>query len=316
MTEFFKRNGMLKLFSVLLAVLLWLYVVQIENPQFEVSMHKVPVQLQNEKLLEKNNLIVVEQSSDVINFRLKGKRQSVIGLKTSDVSATIDVGNIQQTGTYSFSPQFSFPDDSISVLEKDPRFITLTIDKKEERTFGITPDTTGSVKEGYYAERPVTDQKEVTVTGPVSLLDRITRISAVVDVDGAANHVKKKVKLKILDENGTELKSDKLQLNVSAVTMECNVYPTKKVKLAYDLTGNLDVAGYELKEITISTSSVLVAGTKEKLEQLEQIYLGTFDLSKVTAHNSKQVFSVVLPEGMISVDGIKNVAVEAVLKVE
>lgn len=316
MIKFFKKNGMLKLFSVLLAILLWLYVVQIENPQFEVSMHKVPVQLANEKLLEKNNLMVVEQSSETINFRLKGKRQSVIGLKTSDVSATIDVGNIQQTGTYSFSPQFSFPNDSISVLEKDPRFITLTIDEKEERTFGIAPTTTGTVKNGYYAERPVADQKEITVTGPVSLLDRITRISAVVDVDGAASRVKKKVKLKILDENGTELKSDKLQMNVSAVTMECNVYPTKKVKLTYDLTGNLEVEGYELKEVTVSTPTVLIAGEKDKLEQLEEIRLGMFDLSKVTVHNSKQVFSIVLPDGLISVDGMKNVAVEAVLKAE
>ena len=48
MNNFLKKNGVLKLFSVLIAVLMWIYVVQIENPPFEVTVQNVPVRLVNE----------------------------------------------------------------------------------------------------------------------------------------------------------------------------------------------------------------------------------------------------------------------------
>ncbi|MBE7043419.1 MAG: hypothetical protein E7399_08050 [Ruminococcaceae bacterium] len=313
MTKFLKGNGMLKLFSVLVAILLWLYVVQIENPQFEVSVQGVAVRLMNEGQLKANNLMIVEQSAETMNLRLKGKRQSVIGLKSSDVSASIDVETIQQPGSYSFSPQLSFPDDTISVLEKEPRSITITVDAKETRTFDITTETVGVAKDGYYAERPVADMKEVQVTGPAITLDQIAKISASVDLDGAVKDIKKKVKLKIWTKDGTELQSDQVELAVSVVALECRVYPTKQLTLKYDVTGSLDVEGYSLKETTISNPTVIVAGRAEQLEKLETINVGTFDLSEVTLQNSKQVFSIPLPESIISVDGIKNVSIEAVL---
>ncbi len=313
MINFFKKNGALKLFSVLLAILMWIYVVQIENPQFEISIHGVPVRLTNETQLEAKGLVIVEQNENIINLRVKGKRQAVIGLKAADVTALVDVGNIQQPGSYSFSPQLSFPDDGISVLERNPRSITFTVDKIEDRVFGITPEIKGTPKEGYYAERPTMEMKEILVKGPVSLLNQIAKISAVIDVGGAKKDVKKQVKLKIIKDDGRELSSDTVELSTSVITLESKVYPTKKVKLKYDVTGSLEMEEYLLGEITISNSAIVVAGTEENLEKLDSIYLGSFDLSQVTVQNHKKVFSIPLSDELISVDGIKNVAVEAVL---
>ncbi len=313
MINFFKKNGALKLFSVLLAILMWIYVVQIENPQFEISIQGVPVRLVNETQLEAKGLVIVEQNETIMNLRVKGKRQSVIGLKAADVTALVDVGNIQQAGSFSFSPQISFPDDGISVLERSPRSITITVDKIEERVFGITPESKGTPKEGYYAERPTLEMKEILVKGPVSMLNQIAKISAVIDVDGAKKDMKKQVKLKIIKDDGTELTSDKIELSTSVVTLESKLYPTKKVKLKYDVTGSLEMEDYTLDEITISNSAIVVAGTEENLEKLESIHLGSFDLSEITVQNHKKVFSILLADELISVDGIKNVAVEAVL---
>ncbi len=313
MINFFKKNGPLKLFSVLLAVLMWIYVVQIENPLFEISIQGVPVHLVNEAQLEAKGLVIVEQNENIMNLRVKGKRQSVIGLKATDVTASVDVGNIQQTGSFSFSPQLSFPEDGISVLERSPRSITITVDKIEDRVFGITPEITGSPKEGYYAERPTLGTKEILVKGPVSVLNQIAKISAVIDVDGAKKDMKKQVKLKIIKDDGTELTSDKVELSTSVITLESKVYPTKKVKLKYDVTGSLELEDYQLDEITISNSAIVIAGTEENLERLDSIHLGSFDLSEVTLQHHKKLFSIPLGDELISVDGIKNVAVEAVL---
>lgn len=313
MINFFKHNAILKLFSILFAILMWVYVVQIENPQFEISVQGIPVRLLNESQLEARGLMIVDQTSETINVRAKGKRQSVIGLKAADVGAVIDVGNIQQTGNYSFAPQLSFPDDSISVAEKNPRSITVTVDSKEERSQEITPEVIGSPKEGYYAAAPELYQKEITLQGPASLLDQVAKISAVVDIDGAKKDVKKQVKLKLLKSDGSEMISDKIVVSTSVVTIVCKVYPTKKVKLEYEVTGSLNVEDYSLKGTTISNSSITVAGKEELLSQLEYINIGVFDLSEVTTQNYKKVFSIPLDESFISVDGIKNVAVEAVL---
>ena len=313
MINFLKHNAMLKLFSILLAVLMWIYVVQIENPQFEITIQGVPVQLLNEAQLEERGLMIVEQSSKSMNIRVKGKRQSVIGLKATDIGASIDVGNIQQAGNYSFSPQLTFPDDSISVTEKNPRSITVTVDSKEEKTMEITAEAVGSPRDGYYAAEPELYQKEVVIQGPAGILEDIAKVSAVIDVEDARNDVKKQVKLQLLKADGSEIDSDNIVISTSVVTVICKIYPTKKVTLEYDVTGSLNVEDYSLQETTISNSSIMVAGRQEVLDQLESIHIGTFDLSEVTTQNYKKVFPIPFGDSLISVDGIRNVAVEAVL---
>ena len=313
MTDFLKRNTAMKLFSVLLAVLMWIYVVQIENPLFEVNIQNIPIQLQNSDQLKEKGLMISEQSTENISIRAKGKRQSVIGLKAADVVAGIDVSSIRQPGSYSFAPQLSFPDDSISVVEKNPRSVTITVDTLEQQTREITAEVIGSPKDGFYAATPELYQKDITLQGPTSQLNQISKIVAVIDVTDAKKDVKKQVKLQLLRADGTPVDSDKVVTSTSVVTVICKVYPTKKVKLEYDVTGTCDVADYSLQETRISNSSVTVAGREEALEALTSINIGTFDLSEVTTKNYKKVFSIPFESDIISVDGIKNVAVEAVL---
>lgn len=313
MINFLKNNTMLKLFSILLAVLMWIYVVQIENPQFEITVQGISVRLLNESQLASRGLMIVEQSSDTMSIRAKGKRQSVIGLKAADVSASIDVGNIQQAGNYSFAPQLTFPDDSISVAEKNPRSITISVDLKGEKNQDITAKVTGTPKEGYYAAEPELYQKEVVIQGPSGLLEQIAKVTAVIDVDGAKKDVKKQVKLQLLKSDGSEIISDKITVSTPVVTVVCKIYPTKKVNLEYEVTGSLNVEDYSLKETVISNPSITVAGSEDVLEHLEYIDLGSFDLGEVTPSNYKKVFPIPLGDSLISVDGIRNVAVEAVL---
>ena len=316
MNNFLKKNGVLKLFSVLIAVLMWIYVVQIENPPFEVTVQNVPVRLVNELQLEARGLVVVEQSNQSTNLRLKGKRQSVIGLKPEDVSAVIDVSYIQQTGNFSFAPQLTFPDDGISVLEREPRTVTFYVDKLEERTFEIIPEIVGNPKDGYYAFQPRAEHKEIVVKGPSTLLNKITKISAEIDVNDAKKDIKKKVKLAMWGDDGARIHSEKIELSVSAVTVECHILPTKKLTLEYNVVDKLEVDGFTLKETVISSPTILVAGKQELLDKMERIHLGNFDLSKVTPDQNKQVFQIPFGEELVSADGIKNVAVEAILTAE
>ena len=51
MMKFFKTNTAIKIFSLLAAILVWVYVVQVENPEFETSIRSIPIVFENEHVL-------------------------------------------------------------------------------------------------------------------------------------------------------------------------------------------------------------------------------------------------------------------------
>lgn len=88
------------LLSLLCAVSLWLYVMSVESPVYTNTFYGVKVELRNESVLQKNSLSVFSGQNSSVNVTVTGKRSLINSLRSEDLTAYVDVGNITDAGEY------------------------------------------------------------------------------------------------------------------------------------------------------------------------------------------------------------------------
>ena len=69
------------LLSLAIAFGLWVYVINVVNPESEEIFYNVPVVLNNETVLNENGLMVLSKDAPTVTLKLKGNRSDLNNLK-------------------------------------------------------------------------------------------------------------------------------------------------------------------------------------------------------------------------------------------
>ena len=146
MKSFLKSDLFFKIASVVIATILWLYVVQFENPEFYISMSDIPVRVENASLLAQNNLVLTAQETDSVSLRIKGKRQTVSSLDKSSVYAYIDLKAITGAGDYKLPVKVVFSENNVFVADDSMPKIKVSVEKCINLDYEVRLKTTGNVK--------------------------------------------------------------------------------------------------------------------------------------------------------------------------
>ena len=166
-----KRNRLLKLFSILLAIALWFTVSGEERTETTIT---IALELAN---LHKN-LMVTSEVPPAIQVRVVGSRSIVNNLSQSRLTQTLDL-NGYKSGRHIFSlgpNSLSLP-RGVEVIRIQPNPITLTLAATITRTLPVKPVLENNPAEGYELVSFNTRPAQVTVKGPAPELAELQFIS-------------------------------------------------------------------------------------------------------------------------------------------
>jgi YbbR domain-containing protein len=155
-----KRNRLLKLLSVLLAIALWFAVSGEERTETSLHMTLEMVNLHQ-------NLMVTSEVPAAIQVRVIGPRSTINNLAQSRLTTTLDL-NGYKSGRHTFSlgpNSFSLP-RGVQVIRIQPNPVNLTLALTITRTLPIKPALENSPAEGYELLSANTRPSQVTVKGP------------------------------------------------------------------------------------------------------------------------------------------------------
>ncbi len=155
-----KRNRLLKLFSILLAIALWFTVSGEERTETTINMTLELVNLNK-------NLMATSEVPPAIQVRVVGPRSIVNNLSQTRLTQTLDL-NGYKSGRHTFSlgpNSFSLP-RGVQVVRIQPNPITLTLAATITRTLPIKPILENNPAEGYELVSVNTRPAQVTVKGP------------------------------------------------------------------------------------------------------------------------------------------------------
>lgn len=301
------NNLGLKIISAIFAVILWLVVVNIDNPITTKSFNHIKVNVINEDFIEgKGKTYKILDDTDYVNIEVEAKRTIIDELTNENFEAVADLEDItgldgEQLVRITVS---SLGNNSAIKITQASYNVKVNVEDEADKQFAINTTTVGTPADGYAVGNISVSPEKLKVEGPESVVTKIEKVVAEVDVSGMNASEEKTVSLKLYDSGGNAIDASELAFDYNEVTVNVEILETKKLTLEMNVEG--DVAeGYRYTGMEYEPKEIAVKGSAEALQNLNSIPIPSSNLSIAGANqNVETVIDVSehLPEGVQLVD--------------
>lgn len=310
MDRLFKREWVLRVISLILASVLWFMV---SEPTLPISVNRSSttirgIQVEYRYNTQKYQLLSKKHKVDLV---LVGDKNTLNRLPSYRVY--VDLTKLP-AGKY-FSLPVSVEGLPANVqVRSNPKNISVEIAEKVTKTIPVTVITRGAVENGYKLLPITYTPTSVQVSGIRQEVEKVTSITALVNVNGLKQTVKRNVQFAVHSRT-TKKANVKVVPSSTSVTIPIEKIPGTTAPQQPEGTeqsnqsgyGYRDIPlkvtvskpppnGYKVDSITTNPLKIRVYGPIAKLKALKTYSGGSIDLSKVTKDTTiKQVVKVVTP---------------------
>lgn len=313
------NNFGLKVLAILFAVVLWIVVVNIDDPTKTVS-YTTSVSLENTSYLTSmGKYYEVLDGNNTVTFRVTAKRSVHDKLSNSDFSAVANMEKIEydeQTETYQVPVTITLEKNNTDVeISTKQNYIELALEDLSEIQKVISAVTKGTVADGCaLGDVSIASYNVIKISGPASIVSLIDTVTATINVDGVDRDVTDSVTPVLYDADGNVVDTTKLTMSLKTVSIKAEVLATRDVPVQFSTTGTV-ADGYKVTGITYSPTEVRVKGENSALNAANYITVPAevLDLTDISESLTKEVtITDYLPTGtslVLSTDGKITVTV-------
>ena len=299
------------LISVFLAVIFWMYVRNDLDPPGSRTIYNVPVTLTGETILESQGLTITAVSDTAVDLKITAPISILNKLSNRNLSVTVNVSQCTE-GEQILQYDVNWPRDvstaEITKESQEPAAITVMVARLYSKTFEIQPVLKASIAPGYQAGQITISPETVTISGSEEAVSRVAKVEAVLEGEELNTRFSGNVPLVLLDAEGNELTDLEINMDTDTTYVTMPVYVVKEVKLTVDYTPGGGATGEDVTSAIIFPDSITIAGSEEDVSKVEEISLGSIDLSKVVGTNSFTL-PIELDSSLENVSGITEAVV-------
>ncbi|WP_051195025.1 YbbR-like domain-containing protein [Pseudobutyrivibrio ruminis] len=293
----------LKILAFIFAFLLWLVVVNIDDPTQTRTFTAVVTVTNGDVLKSSGKLYEIKDGINTVSFRVTAKRSIIEKLSPSDFSAVADMNNLENEERIPVTIAAKSYANYITISSKQNYLYVVLEDEKTQR-FVISAQTTGQVEEGLAVGTVTCSPTVLTVTGPEEVVSSISSVVATANITGVTSNFTESVIPKFYTERGEEVDAKELTLSVSTVSVSVTFSNTKAVDVVVKTSGTLS-SDLTLESIKTDPSSVMIIGEASALNDVTSITIpeSVINLSDLTGSFITTVdISSYLPEGVSLAD--------------
>ncbi|UCH82427.1 MAG: YbbR-like domain-containing protein [Nitrospiraceae bacterium] len=215
--DFFTSNIWLKLASLIMAIILWFFVILSGRSERTID---IPVNFVN--LPPK---LEVVDSPQTVRITIEGRESILKDLKAGSVHALIDLSEVKTGKSF-----ITITRDNIELTKMlaikniDPETVSLMIEDQLSKQVNVIPDIVGTPEKGYAIVEVISSPKSIIIEGPKSLVRKIRRVKTEpIDINDINADLTYRANLVLA--NGNIRKSlNKVEVNISVkkITAEDN----------------------------------------------------------------------------------------------
>ena len=190
--RFFKRDWFLKLFSILLASLLWLTISSDDNGVLDLT---IPIDFRGIP----TDMETTGETATEVHLRLRGSRNLLNNMPPSDVTAVISLaGEAPGDKIVGLNEANVQTPGGVEILRYDPPRVLFRLERTMERTIPVIPNVEGVPAEGFLRRETIVTPATVLIEGPESRLRPLEALSTLsVNIEGADADVTQMVELNV-----------------------------------------------------------------------------------------------------------------------
>ncbi len=284
------KNWELKILALLSAIVLWVFVVGIENNSYrfpeELEIHAVNVPKD----------MSVSNDLGKAKIRIRADQDMIKNLTKADFDLSVDLKNAHE-GSQDVPLSATSKNDKVTIPKVEPSTVHVVLEPVTQKDLQVKAVTSGNPAKGYSVKNIVTPQT-VTVSGGKSLLNSLTSINAEIKLDGTeSTNFKENVTLKLPD-NISSLK------NVTIAPEQAMVEVTitqdlqqKTVIVKPNLQGSADL-GVLSKKLLLTPGTIIVQGKEDVLNSLDSITTEPISFEELKNSKIPLKAKLILPKGI------------------
>lgn len=302
-----KNNLGLKVVALLFSILLWWSVVNVDDP-IDKRNFVTDVELINTDIITNQGKSFQIVKSQTITVTVKARRKVLESIKTSDIVATADFTEYDETTELvPIRVKVNGYESRCEEVLANPKNLQLKTEDIVQKTFPVHTVKTGDVRSGYVVASMTPDPQYIDVSGPGSVVNQISKVVAKVDVLGLSKTSVLAAELIYYDyaDNVLEKAALTTEYDKVGVGVTVEVWRTKTLELKFD-TSEINVAkGYVFDRIEVEPQSIKVAGSDNIIIPMDKIEISKEALKTEELNANQQVVVDVakyLPEGIILAD--------------
>lgn len=288
------NDNIIKIGSLLAAVVLWMFVVSVNNPVVEIPVNGIPIEIINTDNLESNSLNVVNMSQEKTNVKIKGRMSDVAKIKAENIKVFVDASKIYSANTYYLETKSEINSSTVTVSHIDVSEVNVFVDYIFAVEKKIEVVTVGQPKEGYTLNKAVPSFESVVIKGPQSLINKVSSVKAIVDITDVSDDFSKVYPVKMYTVNNEEVITNYVTMTVQDVNISVSLNYSKTVGI--ELPEEFNSPDYEVK---IQPESVTVSGDANVLKDIEKIILSDFSYTPNESNSAETIeWSLPATEGV------------------
>ncbi len=296
-----------KLLSVIIATIMWVLVININQP-IDTRTYTQKITVENIDILTDEDLTVAglaDLLDTSITIRVKAQRTALDRLAVSRdwITASIDFSALR---TATAGDIVSLPVDvsirgttsesTYTVMSQSPTVLSVKIEELTEKILPIQIEINGSTSGEQLLSEPQLSQSTTTIIGATSAIDKVVSVKGVLLGQDIQKEALVKIALVPYDENGNEVID--VSLNPKEVTASFYGVAVKTIPITVTTTGKQN-QNYDMGDVAIKPSSVMVQGETSLMESVYGISLPAISIDGATSDVTKNFYlQELLPEGI------------------
>jgi len=269
MKEKLTKNLGLKILSLFMAILLWIVILNVEDPVVTGEWNDIQVTKINENVLGQKDKVYDVISGDTVDVTVKAKRSIIESLRPSDFQAIADLSELSIVNAVPIVVTIPKYGEAVEI-KQNTLTMKVSLENLKTEQFRVDVVTKGTVPEGYYVKDKTSSPNIIQVSGAESVINKIKEVVVEVNVSNKRESYEEEAIPKVYDKNGSLMDSSNLILNYESVMVSVNMLQTKTVPLIINLKGT-PYNGYKYSDFEWQPKKVVIAGQPEELDKVKYI---------------------------------------------
>ena len=283
-----KYNSKIKIISLLSAMVLWMYVMAIVDPEETKLFENIPVTITNKNELNERDLVIYPEQDLTTNIYVTGKLSNLKKVTKDDINVYGQINNPLEGNNEIYLKVST--SQRVNYDFKNPVMI-VTLEKIISEDKSIKVDITGSGKNNVDNIMLQDNIDKVSISGPRSLVNKVKRVVGTVKVSGESNNFSQSIKLEPVDANGKVVEG--VELEKDSVNVNIILLAQKTVPIILKLSDNSESG----VNYTMSQNTVTIKGKKDIVDSINDIETQPVKLSEILPGTSKDIYLQV-PSGI------------------
>ena len=289
MIERLHKNTKIKIISLLSAIVLWMYVMAVVDPEDTKLYENIPITITNLNEIKDLGLVVDPDDNLVTSVYIKGKLSDLQKISANNIDVYGTVSNPIE-GQNQLYLRASVNDKVTTEFKSDT--IVINLEKSIEEEKNITVNITGVYKDN--VDKVDLDKTKVVVSGPRSSVDSVKYVQATFDANKESVDTKStELELKALDSEMNEV--DHVTLEFNKVTAKVSYFQQKQVKINPVFSGNESNLVQD-QDFTITPSEINIKGKSDEINTIDSINTKTINVDELGTNN--KVVDLDIPDGI------------------